>query len=199
MRFCFTILILVFSLSLQAATQKLLILGDSLSAGYGMQQQQGWVHLLQQQLEKNQSSWTLINASISGETTAGGLARLPELMTQHQPQAVLIELGGNDGLRGFPTPKITANIQMMIDEINKHRATPILMQIRIPPNYGPRYTQQFVDLYPALAEKNKIVLWPFFMDQIAIDPQLMQADGIHPNVDAQPIIRDLILPLLQKM
>lgn len=199
MRFCFTILILVFSLSLQAATQKLLILGDSLSAGYGMQQQQGWVHLLQQQLEKNQSSWTLINASISGETTAGGLARLPELMTQHQPQAVLIELGGNDGLRGFPTPKITANIQMMIDEINKHQATPILMQIRIPPNYGPRYTQQFVDLYPALAEKNKIVLWPFFMDQIAIDPQLMQADGIHPNVDAQPIIRDLILPLLQKM
>ncbi len=192
-------MILVFSLSLQAATQKLLILGDSLSAGYGMQQQQGWVHLLQQQLEKNQSSWTLINASISGETTAGGLARLPELMTQHQPQAVLIELGGNDGLRGFPTPKITANIQMMIDEINKHRATPILMQIRIPPNYGPRYTQQFVDLYPALAEKNKIVLWPFFMDQIAIDPQLMQADGIHPNVDAQPIIRDLILPLLQKM
>ena len=192
-------MILVFSLSLQAATQKLLILGDSLSAGYGMQQQQGWVHLLQQQLEKNQSSWTLINASISGETTAGGLARLPELMTQHQPQAVLIELGGNDGLRGFPTPKITANIQMMIDEINKHQATPILMQIRIPPNYGPRYTQQFVDLYPALAEKNKIVLWPFFMDQIAIDPQLMQADGIHPNVDAQPIIRDLILPLLQKM
>lgn len=199
MRFCFTILILVFSLSLQAATQKLLILGDSLSAGYGMQQQQGWVHLLQQQLEKNQSSWTLINASISGETTAGGLARLPELMTQHQPQVVLIELGGNDGLRGFPTPKITANIQMMIDEINKHQATPILMQIRIPPNYGPRYTKQFVDLYPALAEKNKIVLWPFFMDQIAVDPQLMQADGIHPNVKAQPIIRDLILPLLQKM
>lgn len=192
-------MILVFSLSLQAATQKLLILGDSLSAGYGMQQQQGWVHLLQQQLEKNQSSWTLINASISGETTAGGLARLPELMTQHQPQAVLIELGGNDGLRGFPTPKITANIQKMIDEISKHQATPILMQIRIPPNYGPRYTQQFVDLYPALAEKNQIVLWPFFMDQIAVDPQLMQADGIHPNVKAQPMIRDLMLPLLQKM
>ena len=192
-------MILVFSLSLQAATQKLLILGDSLSAGYGMQQQQGWVHLLQQQLEKNQSSWTLINASISGETTAGGLARLPELMTQHQPQAVLIELGGNDGLRGFPTPKITANIQKMIDEISKHQATPILMQIRIPPNYGPRYTQQFVDLYPALAEKHQIILWPFFMDQIAIDPTLMQADGIHPNVKAQPIIRDLIAPLLQKM
>ncbi|RVU37623.1 arylesterase [Rheinheimera riviphila] len=199
MRFCFTILVLVFSLSLQAATQKLLILGDSLSAGYGMQQQQGWVHLLQQQLEKNQSSWTIINASISGETTAGGLARLPELLTKHQPQAVLIELGGNDGLRGFPTAQIEQNLQLLIAEVKNHQAKPILMQIRIPPNYGPRYTRQFVALYPALAEKQQAVYWPFFMDSIAVQADLMQADGIHPNVKAQPIIRDFIAPLLQKL
>jgi acyl-CoA thioesterase-1 len=199
MRFCFTILVLVFSLSLQAATQKLLILGDSLSAGYGMQQQQGWVHLLQQQLEKNQSSWTLVNASISGETTAGGLARLPELMAKHQPQAVLIELGGNDGLRGFPIVQIEKNLQQLIAEVKKHQAQPILMQIRIPPNYGPRYTKQFVALYPALAEKHQATYWPFFMDQVAVKPELMLADGIHPNEQAQPIIRDFIAPLLQKL
>ncbi len=164
-----------------------------------MQQQQGWVHLLQQQLEKNQSSWTLVNASISGETTAGGLARLPELMTKHQPQAVLIELGGNDGLRGFPAAKIETNLQLIIAEIKKHQATPIIMQIRIPPNYGPRYTQQFVSLYPALAEKHQAVYWPFFMDAIAVKPDLMLPDGIHPNVEAQPIIRDFMEPLLQKL
>ncbi len=164
-----------------------------------MQQQQGWVHLLQQQLEKNQSSWTLVNASISGETTAGGLARLPELMAKHQPQAVLIELGGNDGLRGFPIIQIEKNLQQLIAEVTKHQAKPILMQIRIPPNYGPRYTKQFVALYPALAEKYQATHWPFFMDQIAVKPELMQADGIHPNEQAQPIIRDFIAPLLQKL
>ncbi len=190
---------MLFSLSLQAETQKLLILGDSLSAGYGMQQQQGWVHLLQQQLEKNQSSWTLVNASISGETTAGGLARLPELMNKHQPQAVLIELGGNDGLRGFPIAQIEKNLQQLLAEVKKHQAQPILMQIRIPPNYGPRYTKQFVALYPALAEKNQAMYWPFFMDQVAVKPELMLADGIHPNEQAQPIIRDLIAPMLQKL
>lgn len=164
-----------------------------------MQQQQGWVHLLQQQLEKNQSSWTLVNASISGETTAGGLARLPELMTKHQPQAVLIELGGNDGLRGFPIAQIEKNLQLLIAEVKKHQAKPILMQIRIPPNYGPRYTRQFVALYPMLAENEQITYWPFFMDEIAVKPDLMLPDGIHPNVEAQPIIRDFIAPLLQKL
>jgi len=164
-----------------------------------MQQQQGWVHLLQQQLEKNQSSWTLVNASISGETTAGGLARLPELMTKHQPQAVLIELGGNDGLRGFPIAQIEKNLQLLIAEVKKHQAKPILMQIRIPPNYGPRYTRQFVALYPMLAESEQVTYWPFFMDDIAVKPELMLPDGIHPNVKAQPIIRDFIAPLLKNL
>jgi acyl-CoA thioesterase I len=199
MRFCFTILVLIFSLSLQAATQKLLILGDSLSAGYGMQQQQGWVYLLQQQLQEKQSHWQIVNASISGETTAGGLARLPDLMAKHQPQAVLIELGGNDGLRGFPTSQIEKNLQSMITEVQNNSAQAILMQIRIPPNYGPRYTKQFIALYPALAERNRVVYWPFFMDNIATNSDLMQADGIHPNMQAQPIIRDFISPLLLQL
>lgn len=164
-----------------------------------MQQQQGWVYLLQQQLQEKQSHWQIVNASISGETTAGGLARLPDLMAKHQPQAVLIELGGNDGLRGFPTSQIEKNLQSMITEVQNNSAQAILMQIRIPPNYGPRYTKQFIALYPALAEKNRVVYWPFFMDDIATNSDLMQADGIHPNMQAQPIIRDFISPLLLQL
>jgi acyl-CoA thioesterase-1 len=197
MRYFFTLLCVIFSWQLQA--QKLLILGDSLSAGYGMQQQQGWVHLLQQQSTAKKLPWQLINASISGETTAGGLARLPELLTQHQPDAVLIELGGNDGLRGFPIQIIEKNLQQMISLIQQQQAKPILMQIRIPPNYGPKYNQLFVALYPRLAEQHQLTLWPFFMDQIAIDPTLMQADGIHPNVKAQPKISNIMLPLLEAL
>ena len=123
--------------------QKLLILGDSLSAAYGMQQHQGWPHLLQQQ----QTSWQLINASISGETTAGGLARLPALLQQHQPDAVLIELGGNDGLRGFNTEMVKTNLADIIKLIQQHNAVPVLMQIRIPPNYGPRYSKKFTAIF----------------------------------------------------
>lgn len=183
----------------QAQPQKLLVLGDSLSAGYGMTQQQGWVHLLQQQLQKDKVSWQLINASISGETTKGGLARLPELLKTHQPHAVLIELGGNDGLRGFPVAELEKNLTTMLSLIKQHQAKAILMQIRIPPNYGPRYTQQFVDLYPLLAEKHQVQYWPFFMDEIATKPELMLSDGIHPNEKAQPIIRDFIAPMLLKL
>lgn len=164
-----------------------------------MTQQQGWVHLLQQQLQKDKVSWQLINASISGETTKGGLTRLPELLKVHQPNAVLIELGGNDGLRGFPVAELEKNLTAMLDLIKQHNMKAILMQIRIPPNYGPRYTRQFVDLYPQLAEKHEATYWPFFMDQIATNPDLMMSDGIHPNEKAQPIISDFITPLLLKL
>lgn len=181
-------------ISQSALAQKLLILGDSLSAAYGMQQQQGWVHLLQQK-----TSWQLINASISGETTAGGLARLPALLELHQPDAVLIELGGNDGLRGFALNTVTANLNEIITLVQQNNVTPVLMQIRIPPNYGPRYGQQFSKIYPELAEKHQIALWPFFMDEIAIKPELMLADGIHPNVEAQTQIRDTVLQLLNTL
>ena len=174
--------------------QKLMILGDSLSAAYGMQQQQGWPHLLQQD-----THWQLINASISGETTAGGLARLPALLQQHNPDAVLIELGGNDGLRGFAIATAKANLNEIITLVKQHNATPVLMQIRIPPNYGPRYVQRFTDIYPTLAKQEQITLWPFFMETIALKQQWMQADGLHPNLEAQPVIADLMLPLVSSL
>ena len=173
---------------------KLLILGDSLSAAYGMQQHQGWPALLQKNTE-----WQLINASISGETTAGGLARLPALLTEHQPDVVLIELGGNDGLRGFSVELIQANLSKIITLVKQHNAQALLMQIRIPPNYGPRYVRQFTALYPQLAEQHQITLWPFFMDSIAINSDLMMADGIHPNIAAQPMISDFMADLLTEL
>ncbi|MDP5134679.1 arylesterase [Rheinheimera baltica] len=185
---------ILFSLiSLTASAQKILILGDSLSAAYGMKQQQGWPHLLQQRTQ-----WQLVNASISGETTAGGLARLPALLEQHQPDAVMIELGGNDGLRGFAINSVKSNLSEIITLVQQHKATPVLMQIRIPPNYGPRYGQQFSNIYPQLAEKHQITLWPFFMDNIATNQDLMLRDGIHPNIDAQPLISDFMYNLLEK-
>ena len=189
MRIVFFLLILFFQQT--AFAQKLLVLGDSLSAAYGLQQQQGWVHLLQEK-----THWQLINASISGETTAGGLARLPALLSEHKPDAVLIELGGNDGLRGFALNLIETNLSDMIKLIKQHDATPVLMQIRIPPNYGPRYGQQFSKIYPQLAEKHQIQLWPFFMDDIAVNRDLMLGDGIHPNAKAQPKISDFVSELL---
>ncbi len=188
------LLLLIGLFSHCAYAEKLLILGDSLSAAYGMQQHQGWPALLQ----KN-TDWQLINASISGETSAGGLARLPALLAEHQPDAVLIELGGNDGLRGFSVELIQANLSKIITLVKQHNAQPLLMQIRIPPNYGPRYVRQFTVLYPQLAEKHNITLWPFFMDSIAINSELMMADGIHPNVMAQPLISEFMAELLAEL
>ena len=192
MRIIFLLLIGLFSHNLVA--QKMLILGDSLSAAYGMQQQEGWPHLLQQSTD-----WQLINASISGETTAGGLARLPALLKQHKPDAVLVELGGTDGLRGFAIDTIKSNLSQIITLVQQHNAMPVLMQIRIPPNYGPRYGQQFSAIYPAVAEQFQITLWPFFMDKIAVDSELMLQDGIHPNTKAQPLIVEFVAALLQDL
>lgn len=187
---CFVLLVV----SQTALAQKLLILGDSLSAAYGLQESQGWPALLAQKTEI-----TLVNASISGETTAGGLARLPALLAQHQPTWVMIELGGNDGLRGFNPTLISSQLQHIIRLVKQHNAVPILMQIRIPPNYGPRYVQQFTDIYPALAAQEAIQLWPFFMDEIAVKPELMMQDGIHPNAQAQPLIRDFMYKLVSQL
>ncbi|EIW90375.1 MAG: arylesterase [Alishewanella agri] len=192
MRIIFVLIFCLFSQPTLA--QKLLILGDSLSAAYGLQEHQGWPALL-----AADSPIELVNGSISGETTGGGLARLPALLKQHQPTWVLIELGGNDGLRGFDPQLIANNLQQMINLVKQHNAEPLLMQIRIPPNYGPRYVERFTGIYPQLAAANEIPLWPFFMDEIAVRPELMMQDGIHPNAKAQPLIRDLMLPLLQQL
>jgi acyl-CoA thioesterase-1 len=193
-------MLLVLSLTAAAVQAKtLLILGDSLSAGYGLSQQQSWVHLLQQKLDQQDSSWTLVNASISGETSGGGLARLPALLEQHKPDYVLIELGANDGLRGFPVPQLESNLNAMVTQIRQQQSKAVLMQIRIPPNYGPRYTKLFTDLYSKISKEHQIPLWPFFMETIALKQQWMQADGLHPNLEAQPVIADLMLPLVSSL
>lgn len=170
------------------ANTRILILGDSLSASYSMKQSEGWVSQLQNTYNSRKEDITLINASISGETTAGGLARLERLLDKQKPDAVLIELGGNDGLRGFPVKKAKQNLLQMIKLARDKEIKPLLMQIRIPPNYGPRYTKMFEGIYAKIATEQKVNLLPFFMEPIAVDHQLMLPDGIHPNKKAMPKI-----------
>ncbi|MBD8164254.1 multifunctional acyl-CoA thioesterase I/protease I/lysophospholipase L1 [Erwinia persicina] len=171
------------------AADTLLVLGDSLSAGYRMSASAAWPALLN---DKWQKSPTIINGSISGDTATQGLARLPALLKQHQPRWVLIELGGNDALRGFAPQQIEQDLDQAIKLALAAKAQPILMQIRIPPNYGKRYSESFAAIYPRLAEKHAIPLLPFFMEQVYLKPEWMQDDGIHPNPAAQPFIADLM-------
>ncbi|MGN5150716.1 arylesterase [Aeromonas enteropelogenes] len=186
--------------SVQAQT--LLVLGDSLSAGYQMQAQQSWPTLLNQKWQNEGAVHSLINASISGETTQGGLARLPALLEEHQPDWLLIELGGNDGLRGFAPAITRKNLADMIALAKANQTRVVLTQIQLPRNYGARYLRQFEQIFPELAEANKLPLLPFFMDDIALRPELMMNDGIHPTPAAQPQIRDkvarFIEPLLER-
>lgn len=169
---------------------RLLVLGDSLSAAYGLKQEQGWVKLLQDALQDQ--GVTIINAAVSGETTDGGLARLPRLLEQHQPSHLLIELGGNDGLRGYPINKLKANIGSMIELAQAQNVVVLLQQMQIPTNYGKRYTSLFADSYKHLAETYDVPLLPFLLEEVALDPALMQPDRIHPNLDAQPRIADFM-------
>lgn len=175
-----------------AYSQTLLILGDSLSAGYNMPIEQSWPSLLPQQLDKLGKVTKVINGSISGDTTGNGLDRLPTLLEQHQPNYVLIELGANDGLRGFPPQKINANLESMFAQIKAANAQPLLMQIQVPPNYGKRYSQAFGSLYPKLSEKHDIALLPFFLEQVIIKPEWMMTDGLHPKPEAQPWIAEFM-------
>jgi len=179
------LLLMLFLVSRLAAADTLMVLGDSLSAGYRMSATAAWPSLLNQQWQQQPK---VINASISGDTAAQGLARLPALLKQHQPQWVLIELGGNDGLRGFPPDAIAQNLSKVIDDVKAANAKPLLMQIRLPANYGRRYTEAFSGIYPGLARQHDIPLVPFFMEQVYLKPEWMQQDGIHPNPDAQPFI-----------
>lgn len=170
----------------------ILLLGDSLSASYGMKQNKGWVYLLNQQLAQQNSQYTITNASISGETTSGGLSRIPGILSKKKFDYLLIELGGNDGLRGFP-PKLIKNNLLQIIKLAQAKNIPVsIMSIRIPPNYGPRYNKMFTDVFVEVAQETNIPLMPFFMESIAVMPKLMQADGIHPNVEAQSLIVDIM-------
>lgn len=177
---------------------KILVMGDSLSAGYGIDIQQGWVSLLEQELAKNHSI-TMINASVSGETSSGGNNRLPALLSEHKPDIVILELGGNDGLRGQPLKLLEKNLQTMIDASRNANAKILLAGMQIPPNYGARYSNQFKELYGKLAQQNNISLIPFLLEGVGGNETLIQRDGIHPTADAQPFIVKNVLPELEKM
>ena len=186
------ILFLTFSYSIIAESKKLLILGDSISAGYGIKESENWVSLLEASLKRDSFDIEIINSSVSGDTTIGGLSRIKNDLDQYSLDFVLIELGGNDALRGYPIKQIKSNLNKIIDECIKAGATPIIMQIRIPPNYGKNYVQAFESIYPEIAEENNLKLLSFLLQEVALRKDLMQLDGIHPNANAQPIIANQI-------
>lgn len=175
----------------------LLVFGDSLSAAYGIEEDAGWVNLLAAKIEQEQPLFQVINGSVSGETTIGGLSRLPAMLDNYHPDVVILELGGNDGLRGLPLLQMQENLQAMIDLITEAGATTLLTGIQIPPNYGSRYTIPFFEIFAELAEVNSVALVPFLIDGIPQQPELMQNDGIHPKAEAQFMILDNVWPELE--
>ncbi|HZD19395.1 MAG TPA: arylesterase [Burkholderiales bacterium] len=177
----------------------ILIVGDSLSAGYGLIAGQGWVSLLQQRLKREGYGYRVVNASVSGETTDGGVQRLKRALDQHHPAIVVIELGGNDGLRGLPVSRVRTNLELLITKSRAAGAEVLLVSIRVPANYGQRYTTSFQGVYMDLANRYKIGLVPFLSDQVAVDLALFQADGIHPNAQAQPILLNNLWPKLSPL
>lgn len=185
---------ILFITQLHATT--LLVYGDSLSAGYQLATGQSWPALLQQRWQKEKPELQLINASISGETTQGGLERLPQALSHHKPDAVLIELGANDGLRGLSPELTRQNLEQMVTQIHQAGAKPLLMQIRLPRNYGPRYIKQFEAIYPQLAQQQKIPLLPFLLEPLVGQPELFLPDGIHPNAQGQQQLVKQLSPLL---
>ncbi|WP_432452977.1 arylesterase [Agarivorans sp. QJM3NY_29] len=190
--YVFSLLLVLLCLTIntkaRANTKSMLILGDSLSAAYGMTLEQGWVSLTEQHYRDNNKPLYLINASISGETSAGALRRLPSLLAEHPVDWLLIELGGNDGLQGQAINSISDNLTAMVQLAKQQGIQVAVMQIRIPPNYGKRYTTAFESLYKTLAEQQQINYLPFFIEDIATQSELMQNDGIHPNQQAQALI-----------
>ena len=190
------LLVLLFLLAGNSYASTLLVVGDSLSAGYGINPDNGWVNLLRADLEPELK---IINASISGDTTGNGLARLPLLLKKFKPAYVLLELGGNDGLRGHPLAKTKSNLQTMIDLCRAQNAQPILFAMRLPPNYGKRYTDTFARLFPTLAEEQNIPLVPFQFEELVVTAGMIQQDGIHPTELAQPIIKQAVLTEVKKI
>lgn len=175
----------------------LLILGDSISAAYGMSLEEGWVALLERRLAARESPVTVINASISAETSGGALRRLPQLLKTHEPDVVVIELGGNDGLRGFPTTRLRDNLVALASNAGATGAAVVLVPMEIPPNYGARYTASFRAVFPEVAAATGSILAPFILEEIATDPGLMQPDGIHPTREAQPKMMEKLLPVIE--
>ena len=182
--------------SANAGPQNLLVIGDSLSAAYGMAPEHGWVRLLQQRLDEQGKNFRVINASITGDTTKGGLTRLPDALQRHQPDVVIIELGGNDGLRGFAPENTRDNLQQMVRLTRKEGAEVLLLGVRLPANYGKTYRERFGGVFKQLADSEQVALVPAFMAGVAENLDMMQADGIHPSRQAQPRLLENVWPAL---
>ncbi|WJN57449.1 arylesterase [Pseudomonas sp. SO81] len=176
-----------------------LVVGDSISAALGLDTRQGWVSLLQNRLQEGGFAHQVVNASISGDTSSGGLARLPALLSQHRPQLVIIELGGNDGLRGQPPAQLQQNLARMVDASTAAGAKVLLLGMRLPPNYGQRYTQAFAQVFSDVAADKQVPLVPFLLEGVGGVPGMMQADGIHPAVAAQPKLLENVWPTLEPL
>jgi acyl-CoA thioesterase I len=189
--------------SVAAPVPPVLVLGDSLSAAYGLAPNEGWVTLLDQRLQKQQPARAVVNASISGETSAGGLARLPPLLAQHKPSVVIVELGANDGLRGLPLADLHANLTKILTAVRTAGAQGVLLGIELPVNYGPQYRDGLRTLYRGLATEFNVPLVPFLLEGVALDPALMQDDGLHPKAPAEARVLqnvwDVVAPVLQKL
>lgn len=180
-------------------TGTILVFGDSLSAAYGMDQEQGWVHLLAERLAAQALDYQVINASVSGETTGGGVARLPKTLQIHQPDLVVLELGGNDGLRGYPIDRIRENLSSMIDTILLSGAKVLLVGMVLPPNYGRRYTNAFEQLFVLLADRFNVPFLPFLLEGVTTGESLLQRDGIHPTAEAQALLLNDLWPPIEKI
>lgn len=181
------------------AADTLLVIGDSLSAAYGMPAEQGWVQLMQQRLDQQYPGWTVVNASITGDTTRGGLGRLPGALQRHQPDIVVIELGGNDGLRGFGLQRTEDNLRQMIQLARAEGAQVLLLGIKLPANYGKHYGEKFHAIFSRLSRSEQVPLLDFLLQGIALNPAMMQADGIHPAANAQPRMLENVWLKLQPM
>ena len=188
-----------FAASYAAASPSILVFGDSISAAYGMHVEEGWVSLLQKRLTAQGYGYRVVNASVSGETTDGGLSRLARALALQRPSILILELGGNDGLRGLPLEDVRSNLEAMIDAARKAGSQVLLLGMRIPPNYGAGYAGKFHAIYSELAEKYRLPFVPFLLDKVALDAEMIQQDGLHPNAQAQPQILETIWPALRPM
>ena len=186
------IFVLIFSNSIIADDKKLLILGDSISAGFGIKESQNWTTLLKSSFSKEGKSLKIINSSISGDTTSGGLSRISRDLNTYEPDFVLVELGGNDALRGYPISRIKQNLLKIVSIISNNQSIAIIMQIKIPPNYGKKYIEAFENIYSEVASETDAKLISFMLENVALKEDLMQPDGIHPNEKAQPVIAEQI-------
>jgi acyl-CoA thioesterase-1 len=193
------LLLLLFSLPASAAEKRILVYGDSLSAGYGIAVNQSWPALLGQRLQAGGSPFTVANASISGETTAGGRARFAAALEQFKPAIVILALGANDGLRGLPVTAMKDNLSFMVKLAKKQKLRVLLIGMHLPPNYGPKYTDEFHAAFRDLAQREKVPLLPFLLEPIALDRNAFQADGLHPTAAAQPKVLDHVWSALQPL